>query len=307
MIISRRAILALAATVALAASACSAPTPGASPSSGPSGSQAAPGASVSPGTTASESASETLEPASYGERSAEITNAWLPLKPGTKFRYDGSARDGQRKIARRIELVATGLTKVVAGITTRAVWVVDSEDGSVTEKKISFYAQAADGTVWYLGEHPETFDDNEFAQAHTWLHGVADAKAGIAMPANPHVTGDSFSQGWAPAVDFMDRGRVVAQDQKVCLQGTCYEPVVVIEEFSAAEPDAAQVKSYARDVGLVQVGWRGNDREREELQLTAVTTLSAKDLSTLHAAVRAAEAHAYIVSKAVYGDTPPLV
>src|SRR5437879_12417537 len=87
------------------------------------------------------------------------------------------------------------------------------------------------------------------------------------MPAAPRLGAPSFSQGWAPAVNFTDRGVVDQVGQKTCVPLRCFEDVLVMAEGSKAEgADARQLKYYARGVGRVRVGWRGKGETLQEVR-----------------------------------------
>ena len=63
--------------------------------------------------------------------------------------------------------------------------------GRIVEVALDFYAQADDGSVWYLGEEVDNYDDGEIADNEgTWLAG-SDGPPGMIMPADPQV-GDVF-------------------------------------------------------------------------------------------------------------------
>ena len=141
--------------------------------------------------------------------------------------------------------------------------------------------------------------------APSWFSGIADSIAGIEMLSAPQLQ-QSYSQGWAPAVDFTDRGLVSQMDQKVCVPTDCYEGVVVIDETSKAEPDAHQLKYYAPGVGNIKVAWKGKDQTQETLELTKAIQLNADELADARAEALKEEKHAYEVSKDVYGKTPPM-
>ncbi len=298
---SHLSITAAVSAIALTMTACS--SPGVVASSSPAG----PAATSSPATSTlgPETDYETLDLATFSNPTA-ITNQWHSLKPGARYIYEGTAVDGKDKLQLRIDFVVTDLVKEVAGVKTVVAYVVDYEDEELVEKELAFFAQADDKTVWYMGEHPEEFDDGEFDKAPTWFHNVADGKAGIAMPGDPQVSERSFSEGWSQTVDFTDRGRVVAIDKKVCITLKCFEPVVVIEEFAVEEPNATQIKYYAQGVGNVKVGWRGDDSQREELELVKMSELDAAGLATFRKLALTLEAHAYKISKDVYGATKPM-
>jgi hypothetical protein len=247
-----------------------------------------------------------FDPNNFDANSTVIDNEWNPLKPGTFWAYEGSALDDNgEKIDRRIEFTVSDLTKEIAGVHTAVAWIVDYTNGEIVEKELSFYAQDKVGNVWYLGEHPEEYEDGEFVNAPTWIAGIEDAKPGIKMQADPQLGTGSIFQGWGPAVEWSDYGQVDAVGQKTCVPVDCYEDVLVVAESSLGEEGAYQLKSYARGVGNVQVGWRGTDETQEELGLVEYKQLDPDGLADIHTKVLDLEKHAYEISKDMYGQTLP--
>ncbi|MGH2380722.1 MAG: hypothetical protein ACRDG7_05825 [Candidatus Limnocylindria bacterium] len=239
--------------------------------------------------------------------STMIDNEWFPFTPGAHWVYEGTSVDGDETFEHRIEFMVTDLTKEIAGVRTRVAWIVDYTDGELVEKEIAFYAQATDGTVWYLGEHPEEYEEEEFVEAPTWIHGVEGAVAGITMPAKPQVAAPSFSQGWAPAVEFTDRGEIAEIVDEFCIAAQCYPALLIVEEFNPEEPNAFRLKYYARGVGNVATRWRGTDASQVELELLSFAQLDRDALAEIRTEALALEAHAYAISTEVYGPTQPMV
>lgn len=235
-----------------------------------------------------------------------ITNKWFPLTPGRKQIFDGFTEEGGRKIPHRIEYYVTDLTKEVAGLQTVVVYILDYSDGNLVEAEIAFYAQDNDGTVWFMGEYPEVYEDDILVEAPAWIPGYKGAQAGIVMKASPQLGLPSYAQGWGPAVNWTDRGRVVSLGQGTCVPVACYEDVLVIEEFSQSEPDAFQVKYYAPDVGNVRVGWRGDDASREELELVEFDVMDAEEMAEIRDAALELEESAMENSKEVYAVSAPM-
>ena len=235
-----------------------------------------------------------------------IANEWLPLQPGKRWVYEGTAVEDGESLSRRIEFTVTDLTKEIAGLRTVVAWIVDSNDGEVVEKEIAFYAQDNDGNVWYLGEHPEEYEDGEFVAAPTWIAGLEDARAGIKMMAEPQLGMPSYYQGWGPAVEWSDYGQVDQMGQETCVPVDCYEDVLVIAESSLGETGAFQLKYYARGAGEVRVGWKGADETQEELELVDLVHLSPEALAEVRALTLELEKHAYEISPDVYAHTSPM-
>ena len=244
--------------------------------------------------------------ASNFDNSTNITNQWFPLKPGMQYVYEGITNDDEgNQVSRRLVVTVTDLTKVINGVNTVVSWDRDYNDDSLVEAELAFYAQDKNGTVWRMGEHPEEYDNGTFITAPTWFSGVADSVAGIEMQGNPQLE-QNYSQGWAPSVEFTDRGQVSQMDQDVCVPTDCYKGVVVIDETSQAEPDAHQFKYYAPGIGNIKVGWAGEDETKEKLELVEVKQISTDELAEAHAEALKEEQHAYEVSKDIYGATPPM-
>src|SRR5206468_11853416 len=118
----------------------------------------------------------------------------------------------------------------------------------------------------------------------------------------------SYAEGWGPAGEWTDRGQVHQMGQRTCVAAGCYEEVLVIAETSAGEPDAQQLKYYARGVGNVRVGWKGaGEKTKETLELTRVEHLDATGLAAVRAKALELEKSAYRRSASVYGRTPAAV
>jgi len=241
------------------------------------------------------------------DHSTQIDNPWMPLKPGTRFVYEGtSAEDDGTLVPHRIVVHVTDLTKVIGGIRTLVTWDLDYKKGELVEAELAFFAQDRTGTVWYLGEYPEEYEDGKFVAARPWIHGFEDARAGIMMKPRPELGTPSYSEGWGPAVEWTDRGRVDQVGQKTCVPVGCYTDVLVIAESSAGEPGAEQLKYYARSVGSVRVGWRGaGEKTKETLELARVEQMDATALAEVRARALELERSAYRRSTAVYAHTPP--
>jgi hypothetical protein len=246
-----------------------------------------------------------FDPADF-DNPTVIDNEWMPMQPGTKWVYEGTAIDDEgNNVNRRIEFVVTDLTKEIEGIGTVVGWIEDYTDEEVTEKEIAFYAQDNAGNVWYFGEHPEDYENGQFVEAPTWIAGFQDAKPGIVMMANPELGMPFIFQGWGPEVDWADYARVEQMGMETCVPVDCYQDVLVNAEANLDEEGAFQLKYFARGVGEVRIGWRGNDETQEELQMVEYKQLSPEELADIHAQALELDMHAYEVNPDAYGQTAP--
>jgi hypothetical protein len=236
------------------------------------------------------------------DRSTTIDNEWWPLKPGTQLIYEGYTVEDNEKIPHRIVFTVTDLTKVINGVRTVVIFDRDYSNDRLEEAELAFFAQDNDGNVWHLGQYREVYDEMEFVGGRMWVVGhLKGAKAGIMMKVQPRVGAPDYSQGYAPApFNWTDRARTYKMSQKITVPAGSYENVLVTEEFNEEEPGAFQLKYYARGVGNVRIGWRGDDTQQEELELVEVVKLRGKALSEVRAQALELEKRAY-----VYGSTPP--
>ena len=237
-----------------------------------------------------------------------INNEWMPLKPGMQYVYEGTTlSDEDEPLPHRVEIHITDLTKVIDGLNTVVAWDLDFSDKQLVEAELAFFAQDNDGNVWRMGEYPVEYEDGEIVDAPCWLSGIEDAIAGISMRGNPELGSPSYSQGWGPAVEFTDRGQVYKFETETCVPLDCYEDVLVIRETSLAEPDAFQLKYWAKGVGNIKVGWGGEGEKTQEiLELVKITKLDKEAFTEVRKKAMELEEQAYENSKNVYGKTSPL-
>ena len=241
-----------------------------------------------------------LDPTKF-ERSTTIDNEWWPLIPGTRLTYEGFTVDEGRKIRHRIVETVTNLTKVINGVRTVVNLELDFRNDKLLEKEIAFHAQDHEGNVWHLGQLRETYEDGtQLVGGQSWLVGhPKEAKAGIRMLAKPAVGKPAYSQGYAPApFHWTDRARVTQMSQKAKVPAGTYRDVMVIEEWDEESPKGAvQTKYYARDVGIVRIGYKGPDTNKEEMNLVKIEQLSAEAMAEARAAARDLEQRAYEYSR----------
>ena len=253
-----------------------------------------------------EKASEDFDPKNFGH-STRIDNVWMPMKPGTRYVYAGKTTDDSGKsVPHRFVITVTDLTKMINGVRTVVSWDVDYQSGSMVEAELAFFAQDDDGNVWRIGEYPEEFENGKYVESKPWLYGLEGAKAGIEMKAKPRVGTPSYSQGFAPATGFADRGQVYRMGQKTCVPMGCYDNVLVISETNAEELGSLQFKYWARGVGNVRVGWKGDvEKTKESLELVDLLHLGREALAEVRTQALKLEASAYEKSKNVYAHTSP--
>jgi hypothetical protein len=183
-------------------------------------------------------------PASFAAR---VDNPYLPLTPGATFTYKGKL-DGQSATD---VFAVTNRTKLILGVATTVVHDQVFTKGKLTEDTEDWYAQDADGNVWYFGEDTKELDNGQVVSTEgSWEAGVDRARAGIFMPAQPMV-GQVFKQEDARNV-AEDCTRIGDLNASVKTPFVSSSDALKTEEFSLLEPDVLDNKFYVRNVGLVR-------------------------------------------------------
>lgn len=190
-----------------------------------------------------------------------ITNTYLPLVPGTAFVYEGME---DAKPQENIVTV-TSETKTIMGVPVVVVHDVVSEKGSPIEDTFDWYAQDADGNVWYFGEDSKTLNHGKVTGTKgSWEAGVKGAQPGIVMPAHPKA-GASYRQEYLRG-EAEDSARVVRLGATATALSGRYDHVLVIDEFTKLEPGVVERKYYAPGVGFVASDITKGGKEHWELQ-----------------------------------------
>jgi hypothetical protein len=198
-----------------------------------------------------------IDPASFVD---EIDNPWFPLQPGMRWVYEGTTEDETE----RIVVVVTDRRREVMGVSAVVVRDTVSVEGSVVEDTFDWFAQDADGNVWYMGEDTKEYEDGEVVSTEgSWEAGVDGALPGIIMEADPQV-GDAYRQEYYPG-QAEDLAEVVRTGQSETVPAGAYDDLVVIKEWNPLEPDAIEEKYYSQGVGTVLENKIRGGTERVEL------------------------------------------
>lgn len=176
-----------------------------------------------------------------------IDNRYLPLAVGSRWVYEGRS-DGE---VERVEVVVTDQRRDVFGITATVVRDTVHIGGVLVEDTLDWFAQDADGNVWYLGEAVENYEDGVLADRDgSWEAGVDGALPGIVMPAEP-TAGHAYRQEFWPG-EAEDLGEILATDRQVTVAAGDFDAVVTTRDWNPLDPAAVEEKDYAPDVGLIR-------------------------------------------------------
>jgi hypothetical protein len=200
-----------------------------------------------------------LDPAEF---TVEIDNPYWPMSPGSQWTYLEVDEEGTEV---EVVVTVTTATKDIAnGVTARVVRDSVTEDGVLIEDTFDWYAQDADGTIWYLGEDTAEFEDGEIVStAGSFEAGVDGALAGIIMPADP-ADGMQYRQEYYQG-EAEDNGEILSTEEQVDVPTGHYDDVILTKDTITIEPDVVEYKLYARDIGPVLVFGVSGGGGREEL------------------------------------------
>src|SRR6266516_1698719 len=131
---------------------------------------------------------ETAQPRTYDGFTANVTNPWFLLRPGSVYVYRG-VKDGEPS---REVMTVTHRTKVIQGATCVDVRDLLYLRGKLEERTTDWYTQDPKGNVWYFGERTAELDSKGHVKntSGSWQAGVDGAIPGVFIFAHP-VTGSS--------------------------------------------------------------------------------------------------------------------
>jgi len=186
-----------------------------------------------------------LDPADF---SSNIDNPYWPMRPGSKWVYSETDTKGTNQ---KVVVEVTGKTKMIAnGIEARVVHDVVSEDGQPVEVTDDYYAQDAEGNIWYLGEDTAEYENGKVAtRAGSFEAGVDGAEAGVALPANPQ-PGLSYRQEYYKG-QAEDQGEVLSTEEQVETPFGHFTNALMTRDSNPLEPKVEELKLYAKGVGPV--------------------------------------------------------
>lgn len=175
-----------------------------------------------------------------------VDNPYLPLTVGSRWVYEGTS-DGETE---RIEVVVTDERREVMGVSAVVVRDTVTVDGALAEDTYDWFAQDAEGNVWYFGEESTDYEDGQPVSTEgSWEAGVDGALPGIVMPADPTV-GFAYRQEFYEG-EAEDMGEILRLGRRTEVAAGSFDDVLVTRDWNPLEPDVVEEKYYAPGVGLV--------------------------------------------------------
>jgi hypothetical protein len=193
--------------------------------------------------------------------SANVTNAWFPLRPGSVYRYRG-IKDGEPS---REVMTVTRRTKTIDGAPCVAISDLLYIRGKLEERTTDYYTQDAKGNVWYFGEQTAELDEQGTVKSTsgTWTAGVDGAKPGVFMFAHPAV-GRSARQEYLKG-EAEDHFQVVSMGERASVPFKSFRGAMLTKEWTPVEPGVLDHKYYVRGIGTVLEQTVKGGNERNEL------------------------------------------
>jgi len=181
-----------------------------------------------------------------GQFSTQVDNPWMPMRPGAQWRFVGHTAGGTEHSVTTV-LVRT---KVVDGVRVVIVHDVTRRgSGRLLENTYDWFAQDSRGRVWYFGENTKAYAGGKVSREGSWQAGRRGARAGIVMEAHPRVT-EAYRQEYRKGV-AEDQARILSRHASATVPYGALHGLLKTRDFSRLEPGGAEVKYYARGVGVV--------------------------------------------------------
>ena len=205
-------------------------------------------------------------------------NPYFPLEPGRQWTYRETDESGAT--AEVVVTVSSETKQIANGVEARVVRDTVTEDGELVEDTFDWYAQDAEGNVWYLGEETAEFEDGKLATREgSFEAGVDGGLPGVIMPGDP-AAGMEYRQEYYEG-EAEDNGEVLALGQQAEVPMGHYDDALLTADTSAIEPDVNEFKLYAPDVGMVlALGVSGGGGREELVSTTKVSAAIASAAGT---------------------------
>jgi hypothetical protein len=195
------------------------------------------------------------------EFTTEIDNPYWPMKPGSQWVFRET--DDQGDVSRVVVTVLDKTKQIADGVEARIVHDQLTQGGRVAEDTYDWYAQDAEGNLWYFGEDTTEYDNGRKSTEGSWEAGVHGALPGVIMPADPQV-GTTYREEYYKG-HAEDAAEIIGTNAFAKVPAGSYDQGVQTRNFSPIEPDVIEEKIYAKDVGVVLEITVSGGSDRDEL------------------------------------------
>ena len=211
------------------------------------------------------SGSETLDLSlcapDQNEFTLTIDNAFFPLSQGQQWilvgKDNGAAIGLQVTVLGATESFYKGQDKVLTRVVEEQEWEDANENGSIDdgedliEVSLNYFAQTQDGTVCYLGEDVEFYEDGGVVSTDgSWRADDEGNAPGIYVPAEPE-PGMTFAREVAPGI--AEEVATILPSGKVKVPAGTYDDTLKVQEYNPLDGGRG-TKYYANGVGIIVDG-----------------------------------------------------
>jgi hypothetical protein len=182
-----------------------------------------------------------------------IDNPYLPLTREKTCVMEGRTDEGEQERSVRTVLERRKMF-TIGGQQVPAVVIRDNayEGGELVETTLDYFAQADDGTVYYIGEQVKNLKNGKVQNTEgTWLYGRDTDRLGVAMAADPKLGTQWHFEDVPGVTTESNRVEETGLRTKVFRWGVRTD-VIRVQEFIQPQGETEH-KLYAAGIGLVAV------------------------------------------------------
>ena len=187
----------------------------------------------------------------------DISNPLLPLAYLKQDILEGTEGGVKTRVERTL-LPKKHKTFTIAGQKVEALVMEDREfkDGKLAEVTLDYFAQDDEGTVYYLGEDVDEYENGKVVNHEgAWLLGKDTQTPGVMITAHPKV-GDKFKSEDVNK-EIHEDDEIVSVSETVSVPAGTYENCVKVKEMLA--DGTTEFKFHAPGVGWVREVPAGGD------------------------------------------------
>jgi hypothetical protein len=175
-------------------------------------------------------------------------NPFFILEPNYQLVLAG----GEGTEAAQVTITVMNETREVNGTETRVVEERETIGGQLVEISRNFFAICEEtNSVFYFGEEVDDYENGVITSHEgAWLAGGGENRAGVIMPGTIFL-GARYYQEIAPNV-AVDRAEIIDIGEVIQTPSGDFSDTLITRETNPLEPDAAEFKYYAAEIGLIQ-------------------------------------------------------
>jgi hypothetical protein len=186
-----------------------------------------------------------------------ITNPWLPLASLKQDILEGKEGGKTLRVERTLK-PEVHKTFPIGQQTVESLAMEDREfeNGQLAEVTLDYFAQADDGTVYYLGEDVDEYKGGKVVgHSGAWLLGQQTQTPGVILPGKPKV-GDQFRAEDVAPITTEDN-EIISLKEKVTVPAGSYKNCLKVKEMLS--DGGIEYKYYAKGVGCIRELPEGGD------------------------------------------------